>query len=125
MRYTRHGLDGADVQNHLTEGKQVKKLALNWKDRLDLVLTDALQLTRLKVDDGAFEHDGVQNSEEDPFDADMLLATSELSELLPALFEGLGGLVDGLGGAAVAAGVAPAALAEPNAADAGKAPWEE
>ncbi|MBB5205505.1 recombination associated protein RdgC [Inhella inkyongensis] len=121
VRYTRHGLDGADVQNHLTEGKQVKKLALNWKDRLDLVLTDALQLTRLKVDDGAFEHDGVQNSEEDPFDADMLLATSELSELLPALFEGLGGLVDGLGGATLAA----PALAEPTVADAGKAPWEE
>lgn len=117
VRYTRHGLEGQDVQLHLTEGKQVKKLALNWKDRLDFVLTDTLQLTRLKVDDGVFEQDGLQDSEQDPFDADMLLATSELSELLPALFEGLGGLVDGLGATPEVAPVAQDAPAD-------KAPWE-
>ncbi len=99
VRYTRHGLEGQDVQQHLTEGKQVKKLALNWKDRLDFVLTDMLQLNRIKVDDGAFEQDGLQDSEQDPFDADALLLTGELSQLLPALFEGLGGRVDGLGAA--------------------------
>lgn len=122
VRYTRHALDGADVQQHLTEGKQVKKLALNWKDRLDFVFTDALQLMRLKVDDGVFEQDGLQDSEQDPFDADMLLATSELSELLPALFEGLGGLVDGLGAAESAPAAQPTA-AVPAGADE-PAPWD-
>jgi recombination associated protein RdgC len=96
VRYTRHGLDGQDVQQHLAEGKQVRKLALNWKDRLDFVLTDTLQLTRIKVDDGAFENDGLENSEQDPFDADALLLTSELSQMLPTLLEGLGGRVDGV-----------------------------
>ncbi|MBH9553749.1 recombination-associated protein RdgC [Inhella gelatinilytica] len=119
VRYTRHGLDGPDIQQHLTAGKQVKKLALNWRDRLDFVLTDTLQLTRLKVDDGAFEQDGLQDSEADPFDADALLATAELSQLLPALFEGLGGLVDGLGVA-----TAPAVPAPPMSGSDDAPPWE-
>jgi recombination associated protein RdgC len=97
VRYTRHGLDGEDVQQHLAAGKEVRKLALNWKDRLDLVLGENLQLSKLKLDDGVFENDGAEHSEQDPFDGDALLLTSELSELLPALFEGLGGRVDGLG----------------------------
>lgn len=113
VRYTRHGLDGDDVQQHLAAGKEVRKLALNWKDRLDLVLNENLQLTKLKLDDGVFEHDGVEHSEQDPFDGDALLLTSELSELLPALFEGLGGRVDGLG--AVAAPVDQPAAAAPAA----------
>lgn len=117
VRYTRHSLEGADVQQHLSEGKQVRKLALNWKDRLDLVLTDSLQLTRLKVDDGVFENDGLQGSEQDPFDADALLLTSELSALLPALIEGLGGRVDALG---TPAPLAAAPQATPHE---GKAPW--
>ncbi len=123
VRYTRHGLDGQDVQQHLTEGKQVKKMALQWKDRLELVLTDTLQLTRLKLDDSVFDQDGAKNSEQDPFDADMLLATAELSELLPALFEGLGGVTDGLG-AAPAAASEPAPFLEASAAADDKAPWE-
>ena len=123
VRYTRHGLEGPDVQQHLTAGKQVRKLALNWKDRLDFVLTDTLQLTRLKVDDGAFEQDGLKDSEQDPFDADALLLTSELGELLPALFEGLGGRVDGLGVAtAPAVEAAPAAPAPAGAGE--PAPWD-
>ena len=64
--------DGQDVQQHLTEGKQVKKMALQWKDRLELVLTDTLQLTRLKLDDSVFDQDGATQSEQDPFDADKI-----------------------------------------------------
>lgn len=104
VRYTRHGLDGADVQQHLAAGKEVRRLQLNWKDRLDFVLAENLQLSGLKVDDGVFEHDGAEQSEQDPFDADALLLTAELSALLPALFEGLGGRVDGLGQATAGTG---------------------
>ena len=93
VRYTRHGLDGDDVQQHLAAGKEVRKLALNWKDRLDFVLSETGQLNKLKFDDGVFEQDGVEQSEQDPFDGDAVLLTSELSELLPALFEGLGGRI--------------------------------
>lgn len=121
VRYTRHSLEGADVQQHLSEGKQVRKLALNWKDRLDLVLTDTLQLTRLKVDDGVFENDGLQGSEQDPFDADALLLTSELGALLPALFEGLGGRVDALGAAAPAQPEQPSRVGTRSDE---KAPWD-
>lgn len=102
VRYTRHALDGEDLQQHLAAGKEVRKLQLNWKDRLDFVLAENGQLAKLKLDDGVFEHDGAEQSEQDPFDADALLLTGELSQLLPALFEGLGGRVDGLGAASVA-----------------------
>lgn len=130
VRYVRHGLDGDDVQQHLAAGKEVRKLALNWKDRLDFVLAENGQLSKLKLDDGVFEHDGAEHSEQDPFDADALLLTGELSQLLPALFEGLGGRVDALGGAAVAVtapapnstapkpAVNPAPVAKPSAATA-------
>jgi recombination associated protein RdgC len=122
VRYTRHSLEGQDVQQHLGEGKQVRKLALNWKDRLDFVLNENLQLSGLKVDDGAFEHDGIQGSEQDPFDADALLMTSELSALIPALLEGLGGRVDGLGSSVAAAPSLPAASENANGAEEAP-PW--
>ena len=130
VRYTRHGLEGPDVQQHLAEGKEVRKLALNWKDRLEFVLSENMQLSGLKVDDGVFEQDGLQSCEDDPFDADALLLTSELSALLPALFEGLGGRVDGLGASAssapLGAAAAPAAPTAAAAAAAGPdvAPWD-
>lgn len=116
VRYTRHGLEGEDVQQHLASGKEVRKLALNWKDRLDFVLAENGQLSKLKLDDGVFEADGAEHSEQDPFDGDALLLTAELSALLPALFEGLGGRVS-LSEAAPAPMAAPAA-AKPSASSA-------
>lgn len=122
VRYSRHSLEGADVQQHLGEGKQVRKLALNWKDRLDFVINENLQLSGLKVDDGAFEHDDIQGSEQDPFDADALLLTSELSALIPALLDGLGGRVDGLG--ATTPGISPnPAVALAQGGDDSAPPW--
>lgn len=96
VRYTRHGLEGDDVQTHLKAGKEVRRLALNWKDRVDFTLTENLQLTGIKFDDGVFANDG-EKQEIDPFDGDAVLMTSELSAMLDALFVGLGGQVDGLG----------------------------
>lgn len=116
VRYTRHALDGEDLQQHLAAGKEVRKLALNWKDRLDFVLAENGQLSKLKLDDGVFEADGAEHSEQDPFDGDALLLTGELSQLLPALFEGLGGRVDGLGGvpAPAASSSAPGTMEQPS-----------
>ncbi len=111
VRYSRHGLEGPDVQQHLVAGKEVRRLALNWKDRLDFVLNEKLQLLSIKADGGIFEADA-DAAQQDPFDADMMLATSELSELIPALLEGLGGRVDGLGAGTMAGTGAVEAEAE-------------
>lgn len=87
VRYSKHGLDGQDVQQHLGEGKQVRKLALNWQDRAEFVLTDALQLTGIKFDVEPAAGEG-----DDPFDADVVLETAALGGMLAALVVGLGGL---------------------------------
>lgn len=86
VRYSKHGLDGQDVQQHLTEGKQVKKLAFNWRDRAEFVLTDTLQLTGIKLD-------AVDELPDDPFDSDVVLSTGTLRPLLNDLIAGLGGRV--------------------------------
>lgn len=127
VRYVRHGLEGDDVQQHLAAGKEVRRLALNWKDRLDFVLNENLQLSAIKLDDGVFEADGAQHSEQDPFDGDALILTSELSALLPALLEGLGGRVDGLGAASAAPSPTPvtaAAMAASPDPSTDAPPWE-
>jgi recombination associated protein RdgC len=120
VRYTRHGLEGDDIRQHLASGKEVRKLALNWKDRLDLVLADNGQLSKIKFDDGVFEQDGAEHSEQDPFDADAFLLTKELSELLPALFDGLGGRVS----LAEAAAAQPAPARDAPAPGLEPAPWD-
>jgi recombination associated protein RdgC len=121
VRYTRHGLEGDDVQQHLAAGKEVRRLQLNWKDRLDFVLAENGQLSQLKLDDGVFEQDGAEHSEQDPFDGDALLLTAELSALLPALFDGLGGRVS-LSESLGAPVAAPSAQAERPSLEA--PPWK-
>ena len=107
VRYAKHALEGEDIQLHLRSGKQVRQLAMNWQDRVDFILNESLQLTRLNFDVATEMSEPDTN--DDPFDATAALTLGELSRLLPALMEGLGGRVSGLGGPAE--GATPAASA--------------
>ncbi len=88
VRYGRHPLDIDEVKGHIEAGKMPTKLALTWDDRVSLLLTDGLQIKKLTfleaVFDGRSEDDG-------GFDADVAIATGELSRLIPDLIEALGG----------------------------------
>lgn len=91
VKYGRHALDIDEVANHIAQGKIPTKLALTWKDRVSFVLTDGLQLKKISILDVAMESD--KQDSKDGFDADVAIATSELSGLLVDLIEALGGEV--------------------------------
>jgi recombination associated protein RdgC len=116
VKFTRHSLDTDEVRQHIVEGKLPVKLALNWKDRVSFLLTEAMTLKRIKFLDGVLESDGDNASREDRFDADVAITTTELGQLLLDLIDALGGE----GQAGMAAPV-PGAVRPPVAAPAAAA----
>ncbi len=89
VRYARHRLDTEEVKQHIAEGKMPTRLAMTWDDRVSFMLTEGLQLKKLAFLEVVFE--GNTNKKDDNFDADVVIATSELRKLLPDLLEALGG----------------------------------
>ena len=91
VRYGRHALDTDEVGGHIRMGKMPTRLALTFDDRVSFVLTEGLKLRKIAFLDVVFEQ--TRDGDEDHFDADVAIATGELSNLLPALFGALGGEV--------------------------------
>ena len=89
VRYVRHPLDTDEVKQHVQGGKLPTRLALTWQGRVSFSLTEALQLKNITFLEGVFEATSAEKDE--GFDADVALATGELCQLLPDLFEALGG----------------------------------
>jgi recombination associated protein RdgC len=100
VRYARHPLDDAEITRHIQQGKLPVQLALTWADRVSFVLTDELRVKRLAFLDhdspsaGAGSRVAGADEEDDPFDADAVLLTGELSRMIAALIEALGGESD-------------------------------
>ena len=88
VRYVRHPLDTDEVKQHVEGGKLPTRLALTWEGRVSFSLTEALQLKKITFLDVVFESTSTEKDE--GFDADVAIATGELSKLLPDLFEALG-----------------------------------
>jgi recombination associated protein RdgC len=88
VKYGRHPLDIAEVQEHIKQGKLPTKLALTWDDRVSFVLTEGLQIKKLAFLDSVFEG---TKADEGGFDTDVAIATGELRKLIPDLVEALGG----------------------------------
>ena len=88
VRYARHPLDIEEVQAHIQAGKLPTKLAMSWDDRVSFVLTEGLQLKKVAFLDTVFEG---QSQDDGGFDADVAIATGELTKLIPDLIEALGG----------------------------------
>lgn len=94
VKYGRHPLDIEEVAQHIRTGKMPTKLALTWNDRVSFVLTEGLQIKKLAILDVVFEESANKSeTATDHFDADMAIATGELSKMIPALIEALGGPV--------------------------------
>jgi len=90
VRYSRHALDLDEVVDHISMGKIPTRLALAFADRVSFVLTEGMTLKKIDILDVVFEHCADMA---DDFDADVAIATGELSKLLPALLGALGGEV--------------------------------
>ncbi|CAK9884083.1 MAG: Recombination-associated protein RdgC [Candidatus Erwinia impunctatus] len=82
-----------EIAHHIEAGKVVTKLALDWRERIQLVLNDDGSLKRIKFTDALREqNDDIDR--EDPiarFDADFLLMSEELTTLISELIDALGG----------------------------------
>lgn len=88
VKYGRHPLDIAEVQQHIQQGKLPTKLALTWDDRVSFVLTEGLQLKKVAFLDTVFEG---TKADDGGFDTDVAIATGEMVKLIPDLIEALGG----------------------------------
>lgn len=92
VRYGKHPLDIEEVRGHIAAGKVPNKLAMTWQGRVSFLLTDNLQLKKLEFLEGVYDSSGSRQA--DGFDADVAIATGELSGLIPALIDALGGEVE-------------------------------
>ncbi len=79
-------LSSAEVRAHVEQGRRVKKMAINWRDRISFVLQEDLSLKRLRFDSAIVEEAGESGDDEaSRFDADFVLMTAEFRALLPDL----------------------------------------
>jgi len=91
VKYSKHPLDIDEIRQHIAAGKLPTRLAMTWDDRVSFLLTESLQLKKLAFLDGVF--DGAAARDDDGFDADVAMATGEMSPLIAQLLEALGGEV--------------------------------
>jgi recombination associated protein RdgC len=94
VKYSRHVLEIAEIGKHVESGKVPTRLAMFWDGKISFLLTDTLQIKKIRFLDGVFKEAGGQDAngqDEDRFDADTAIATGEMSKLLPDLIEALGG----------------------------------
>lgn len=89
VKFTRHHLATDEVRKHLAEGKLPTRLAISWEGRVGFTLTESMQLKKISFLEGVF--DDRPSDDDSGFDADVALATGEISKLLPALIGALGG----------------------------------
>lgn len=89
IKYTNHALDIDEVRQHIAAGMRPTRLAMTYDGRVSFVLTEHGTVTGINFLDFAFEG-GDQAT--DAFDADVAITTGELTFLLDALIEALGGI---------------------------------
>ena len=110
VRYGNHALDIDEVRGHIAAGKRPTRLALTWDDRVSIELTESFVIRKIKFLEGSDKTDGPKA---DAFDADVAIATGELSGLIADLVEALGGeMALGTGAGAATTSVASAESAE-------------
>ncbi|MGO3714161.1 recombination-associated protein RdgC [Alcaligenes aquatilis] len=92
VRYVKQSADIEEVRKHVEAGKQCTRLAMTWADRISFILTDALDIKRVSPLDILTEKQDVSVVNDDEiFDADMTLMTSEMVKMISDLVEVLGG----------------------------------
>ena len=89
--YRQHELQAEEVQDSLRSGKYAAKLALEWDEKISFVLTEELQIKKLKFLDVLEEQlqDNDPQTHEEHLDIEFTLMTGEVSKMLNALIKSL------------------------------------
>ncbi|WP_194757121.1 recombination-associated protein RdgC [Aliidiomarina indica] len=87
VRFKNHDLTTEEVALHLSHGKQVTQLGMNWQDRVQFTLTDDYALKRIQFGDIVKEQREDNNAESraEQLDLDFSLMAGEFAELIQAL----------------------------------------
>jgi recombination associated protein RdgC len=93
VRCRRQDLFGDEIQAHLKAGKKAVQLAVDWEERVSLILTDQPAIKRLKFSDELIEEaaDTAGDDSYALFDADFTLMSMELRKLVDKVLEVFGG----------------------------------
>ena len=91
VRYARCALDTEEVRNHIQRGKMPTQLALTWNSHVSFVMNDGLQLKKIVFLESALNGDKGMTLDNDAFDANVVIVTGELRQLIPDLVDALGG----------------------------------
>jgi recombination associated protein RdgC len=92
-RVTKQDLVSDEVATHIEAGKVVTRLALDWQERVSFTLDDCMVIKKVKFTDSLLEQNDDIDREDvlQRFDADFILLTGELSQLITDLSAALGG----------------------------------
>ncbi|WP_096084939.1 recombination-associated protein RdgC [Agaribacterium haliotis] len=93
IRMRNQDLSADEVQQHLDTGMHVRRLALNWNEKIDFVLDDECGIKSLKFSDLLMEQAADQQGDDAAavFDADFALMHGELSQFVSDLLAAFGG----------------------------------
>jgi recombination associated protein RdgC len=89
-------LSSDEIKAHLQAGKVVTRIALCWDERLSFLLQDDLSLHRLRFHDRVRQQLGELDRDDElqRHDAEMVVMTAELSQLLNRLLAEFGARVE-------------------------------
>ena len=84
-------LAASEIDEHLTAGKLVTKLALTWQDKISFILSTDLTISRIKF----LNIESTGETPAERFDSDFALMTGEFTQFFNDLFELFGGINNG------------------------------
>ena len=96
VKFKGHDLSSDEVKNHLDNGKEVTKLALEYQERVKFLLQNDGSIKRVSYAD-TLKEENADIPKEDmavKLDADFILASEEIKQLLDALTNQLGDAED-------------------------------
>ncbi|CAG9412231.1 recombination-associated protein RdgC [Providencia alcalifaciens] len=92
-RFKKQDLVSDEIASHIEAGKLVTKLSLDWNDTIQFTLCDDCSLKKIKFSDMLkAQNDDIDREDiAQRFDADFVLLTSEMTRLIDAVIQSLGG----------------------------------